>query len=240
MQTAMLPISMDVHNIHNVLRATENFQEILTTVLEIFSKKSSVVIWQKNSKGERKMATAHIVDFNAAERHIILKRSDSNSWSDFRNRISLYFKGEDHSVGFKIGDYKRQEDTISISLPTSIRIIEKRVTHRIHFTQKDKAILANIYKKGLAATPYAFNVVDISERGMALMIPAYLAKNFYADDIINIQKIDGLPLNALQARVVYIKAVKNHSFGKQLCRVGLCFEDVLEDKIFKTIIEHIT
>jgi c-di-GMP-binding flagellar brake protein YcgR len=239
MQTATLPINVDVHNIHNVLRATENFQEILTNVLEIFSKKSPI-IWQKNSKGERKMAKAHIVDFDASGGQIIIKRADSKNWTDFRNRISLYFKGDDHSIGFKIADYHRSEDTISIKIPTSIRIIEKRVTHRIHFVQKDKSILANVTKKSLAGTPYAFDVIDISERGMAMMIPSYLAKNFYQDDIVNINKIDGLPMNGLQGRVVYIKIVKNHSFGKQLCRLGLSFEEVLDDKVFKTIIEHIT
>jgi hypothetical protein len=240
MQTATIPISVDVNNIHNVLRVTDNFQEILGTILEILAKKLPIVIWQKNSKGERKMARAQIIDFNASNGNILIKRLDSKNWTDFRNKISLYFKGADHSVGFKIADYNRDEDSILIKVPKSIRILEKRVTHRIHFVQKHKSILVNINKKGLNDELCAFDVIDLSERGMAIMIPAYLSKNFYQEDIVNILKIDGLPMNDLQGRVIYLKIVKNHSFGKNLCRIGISFDQVMADKVFKTIIEHIT
>jgi hypothetical protein len=50
MQTATIPISVDVNNIHNVLRVTDNFQEILGTILEILAKKLPIVIWQKIAK----------------------------------------------------------------------------------------------------------------------------------------------------------------------------------------------
>lgn len=215
----------------NLLRSTQDYSEILKILHEIQQSESEILIWQKNDINDHR-----IVDYCKMKRidrklgTIVLSPSKDIFSGTFNKRMSIYFKGKEHSVLFKEQIHFVSNQLLVLNIPHELRLLEKRSSPRTTFKFEDeKSVFISKFEENMIhPRNYELILLDISSGGIAFNLSPQQHGSIKKGDTIFIVRLfnNELP-NPISAEVKYTAHVnfKIKGMTKKGIRVGAKFHE---------------
>lgn len=207
------------------LRVAKNRSEILKVLTDIYVNNSVVLIWQKENAKKRFLNTAVISHLDRNGKSFYLQSTSGEWLSQIKSGLSLYFKGEEQEILFKVSGIELSTRYLVVPIPNEVRIIDKRKYTRIQPENNKNFIVHNSFKEG-KRKQFSLKSIDISQSGAALSLTSIDSKFFYEGDTISLSPSTQTTFGQnVEGRVLYMKGMNDigPTFkGKEL-RMGIKF-----------------
>ncbi|MFA6238626.1 MAG: hypothetical protein WC635_14930 [Bacteriovorax sp.] len=215
-------------------------KEIIDSLFEFKQELSPILIWQ-NDGGKRNIAMVIIEEIDLGNQSVTLRPLDNSTSVDF-SKLKLnhpfYLKAENKSIVFKQEKpaKKTPKGFIQLSIPSEVKMFEKRREKRYTFADRDPMITADIYPGAsldISSKITNVDLVNISLSGMCFYCLKKHARLFYVKDKIKIAKIG---CHSFQRSVfAEIKYITNGTGVNDQIQVGIQFAEPITEDILKII-----
>jgi hypothetical protein len=203
---------------------TEGLKDIEKFVVDLSNNATPFTIWQKDDQGRRLMVRVHFDHMNPVEPEIrVLPENVESDLTIFDKQKSLFiFTDDKASVGEMRIIYGSKRHLIVLP-PHVLHRKVKRYIPQVSTQTENKMVT---FSKN--SVVYEYPIVDISETGLAFIVPPSKAKVFqYIKDPIQLMKILDFKLHeSMVAYSVYLTKLPDHTWF----RVGVCFQHPIEIK----------
>lgn len=204
--------------------------------------KSPVLVWQNNGDVRDKSYT-YISAINTREGIFELSAQDDTSPLHFTDGHTFYIRGHEQSILFKEDQVEGDHNKVTLPIPEVVRMFEKRIHPRTKLTDQN---FPYVYSEVLQGSEerdsrlFQFQLIDISQAGVALRIPLKQQHLFYPGDFLMIKSLGKVALDqAIKVKIVYLKKqyFSDDQEGSPSLRMGLQFENILPQKLLDSVFE---
>lgn len=214
----------------NNYRTTTNYKEISKLISDIKNIKESF-LWQ-NTSGKRYIF--EIEDIQLNERFMSFATKVNRKMFPYFNSLTeTYCKLTHRDTVFKVSVINSVDNTVTFNIPSEVKTLELRRSPRQKFKPSEgKFVTIQVESELLASATQAlkFQVIDVSETGISLVMSDKNIKYFESSSIFNATTLMDHELVVRQSmELVYYQKFKFKSRGKitSAYRVGLKFHTPL-------------
>ncbi|MCB9063113.1 MAG: hypothetical protein H6622_16435 [Halobacteriovoraceae bacterium] len=224
------------------LRVTYTRDEILKTLNKIFLEKSPVLVWQNNGNQRDKKYT-FITAISTKDNKFELTSLDTDYQFEFDRNLTFYIRGNEQSILFKDEKVELNVNKLKISIPSEVRMFEKRGASRTNLSDPD---LPYIYsqllqgKKEKNARSFTFQIIDISQTGLAVRVSLKQQHLFYPNDFLLVKTLGNYTFeDSILCKIIYLKKqyFPDDLDGQPSLRMGINFESQISLKILDQVFE---
>jgi hypothetical protein len=217
------------------LKIENNRSEIISTLIRIYRECTPVLLWQSEIDGQKHMRNSFIDAIFPELGYFVLTSLPDSRVFDFCHTSTIYIRGNERSILFKLPKMVLQENKILVQIPKQVRMYDKRDTERFHFGLKSNHHVDIFYSKSSLNEEHPFQVslFDISERGASFNISLLDKKYFYKEELIKLIKIGKKSFpDFLYAKIIYLHRLDNKIGGIHCpsIKMGVKFDRCLSKK----------
>lgn len=198
----------------------------------------SWTFWQSEVKGQYKFI-GRISELT--EDRMLISLSVGSLDNIFRGE-SIYGHCDQLDIIFKRDKFEIIDGLIRIPFPNELKIKDIRLIDRLYYKYQDyKAVTFNCFLGDKEQT-LSYIMSDLSTKGVSFVAPKKDVENFEKDLEVSISHISDQELTeVIPAKVVYLAPFgeealfKSESDHGKLTKVGVIFDEGLDEVVFKTV-----
>lgn len=209
------------------LRKTTNLKEIQSCIGDSVFNATRITFWQ-NIDGYRHIWHGRVLSVNEKKNKVIFLLDEPIYETDISSQFNLYIKSEYDELLLKTKVKYVAKGVVHADIPEYGYLWEQREHERFEFINNDTNIYFSKNEKGFNnRSRFTCNAIDISKRGMGLVMQPNIVQNWSCQDVVSIYKVSNKILSEpIEAEIVYIKQfqVKLGKVTKIRYRIGLKFK----------------
>lgn len=203
-------------------RRTTSVDEIKGFLYNISSTSAPITIWQTTINSQRLVVNTKFEINNPSQREIrVVPFGNKIDMALFDSTKPLNFFSKAHGTVGKVDIIYAGSRHLFVNAPAKMYVSEKRTTPRALFPEQDTPVLLVKQNQN-----YEFPLIDLSNDGMAFMIPHGPAKIFrYAQDEVKISSLAYMEVEKpFEGNIVYMKKL----MLSDNYRVGIKFQHKID------------
>lgn len=217
------------------LRVTRDSHEIRALFREYIRLKCPVLLWQNMesaglSNAKRVIFRGHFSLINEDKDFIVLNyKQDPKDNVNFSQMSTLYIKGDIQSILFKVEVTHHSNGKVLFTIPSEVRILEKRARPRITFGYNFEGRVEFFnYKAYRSKRKHSSSkIIDLSQKGLAMLMYTGKAHSWSIGDSIYVTRLNGFEIpETILAEIRYIRTVRitRNNQSVNAYRMGVEFE----------------
>ncbi len=227
-------------SIESNYRTSIDKQEIINALIDIFTEKSPVTVWQ-NDGVSRLIVNVRIeaIDAQSSSMYITpFSLEDQDSFFKIQFNLAFYVKGETRSIIFKQDQPTNigKNGLVQIYIPEIVKMFEKRSEQRIDFSKNPHNLTTEIYpgdRIDVSSKSMRGELLNVSLSGMGFLLEKKNARLFFEKDQVKIKAIAKYTFTKpIYGNIIYLK--NDYSNVKKV-RLGVQFIEKIAPEILKKI-----